>query len=90
VNTIISRAQAYMQEMTEQEVKSSILEAYEFSKYAHRKHIRLSGEPYIAHPVAATEILLSLNPDIYTLQACLLHDVIEDTEYSYNNILEKF
>ena len=62
----------------------------EFAKEAHKKDIRLSGEPYISHPVAATKILLSLNPDISTIQACLMHDVIEDTPFTYDDILEAF
>ncbi len=90
VHEIILRAQAYMQEMSEQEVHDSLWEAYEFAKNAHKDVKRLSGEPYISHPVAATEILLSLNPDIYTLQACFLHDVIEDTDYTYEDIKAKF
>jgi (p)ppGpp synthase/HD superfamily hydrolase len=52
--------------------------------------MRLSGDPYIIHPVEATEILLSLHPDIYTIQACLLHDVVEDTEITLEEIEENF
>ena len=88
VSGIIERVQAYMQGMEEQEIKDNILLAYEFAKEAHKADIRLSGEPYIAHPVAATERLLSLNPDISTIQACFLHDVIEDTPYTFEDIEE--
>ncbi|NCO31723.1 hypothetical protein GW891_02745 [bacterium] len=42
------------------------------------------------HPVEATEILLELNPDIYTIQACLLHDVIEDTPKTSDDIKKEF
>lgn len=87
---IISRVQAYIHELSDQEIAEHISQAYEFAKEAHIKDIRLSGEPYIAHPVAATEILLSLSPDISTIQACFLHDVIEDTPYTYDDILEVF
>ena len=52
--------------------------------------MRLSGDPYISHPVAATSILLSIKPDIATIQACFLHDVIEDTELTYEDIKEEF
>lgn len=90
VDDIISRAQAYMWGVEAREVSESISLAYEFAKDAHKKDIRLSGEPYIAHPVAATRHLLSLSPDIATIQACFLHDVIEDTEFTYDDILETF
>lgn len=84
VENIIARVEAYMWE--DKDIREHILKAYEFSKDAHREDIRLSGEPYIAHPVAATEILLSLSPDIATIQACFLHDVIEDTEFRFEDI----
>jgi GTP pyrophosphokinase len=71
-------------------VREQISHAYEFAKQAHKTDVRLSGEPYISHPVAATEILLSLSPDISTLQACFLHDVIEDTDFTYEDIEEIF
>lgn len=87
---IISRAQAYMPWISEEVVKESIFTAYEFSREAHKEDFRLSGEPYISHPVAATEHLLSLSPDISTIQACLLHDVIEDTPYTYEDIDKEF
>jgi GTP diphosphokinase / guanosine-3',5'-bis(diphosphate) 3'-diphosphatase len=79
-----------MQNLEETDVRDHILMAYEFAKEAHKKDVRLSGEPYISHPVAATKILLSLNPDISTIQACLMHDVIEDTAFTYEDIKEAF
>ena len=90
VDEIISRCQAYMEELEDDEIREHILQAYEFWKEAHKKDTRLSGEPYISHPVAATKILLSLTPDISTIQACFLHDVIEDTVYTYEDIEEAF
>jgi (p)ppGpp synthase/HD superfamily hydrolase len=48
--------------------------------------LRLSGDPYISHPVAATAILMQIKPDIATIQACFLHDVIEDTDFTYDDI----
>lgn len=64
--------------------------AYEFSREAHAGQTRYSGEPYIMHPVAATALLLRLNPDLAAIQACLLHDVTEDTERSRDDIEQKF
>jgi len=52
--------------------------------------MRLSGHPYIIHPVEATLILLQLHPDIHTIQACLLHDVVEDTPRTLEEIEENF
>ncbi len=90
VEDIICRTQAYMQAMEARDIESAIRLAYDFAKHAHKSDVRLSWEPYIAHPVAATKILLSLNPDISTIQACFLHDVIEDTPYTYEDIEEAF
>jgi (p)ppGpp synthase/HD superfamily hydrolase len=52
--------------------------------------MRKSGDPYIIHPVEATIILLSLQPDIHSIQACLLHDVIEDTPLNKQDIFDSF
>ena len=90
VQDIISRAQAYITVLDPERVASDISQAYEFAKNAHEGVFRLSWEPYIWHPVAATEILLGLSPDIYTIQACLLHDVIEDTDFVFEDIKEVF
>ncbi|MCF7846383.1 MAG: bifunctional (p)ppGpp synthetase/guanosine-3',5'-bis(diphosphate) 3'-pyrophosphohydrolase [Candidatus Peribacteraceae bacterium] len=64
--------------------------AYEFSKVAHAGQKRFSGEPYFVHPVAATMNLLALHPDDDTISACLLHDVVEDTEADIVEIEKKF
>lgn len=90
VQGIIARSQAYMPFIDEEKIHADLWLAYEFAKEAHKGVTRLSGEPYIAHPVAAAEILLVLSPDIPTLQACFLHDVIEDTDFSYDDILKVF
>ncbi len=89
VDDIISRVESYMW-IDDSLVKEQLSQAYEFAKQAHKWVTRLSWEPYISHPVAATQILLSLNPDIPTIQACFLHDVIEDTDFTYDDISEIF
>ena len=90
VQEIIDRTQSYMTHIDHNIISESILHAYKFAKNAHKWANRLSWLPYISHPVAATEILLSLKPDIATIQACLLHDVIEDTEYTFEDIKKDF
>jgi RelA/SpoT family (p)ppGpp synthetase len=56
-----------------------VREAYEFSADKHQGQKRVSGEPYITHPVAVADILADLRLDADTLVAAILHDVIEDT-----------
>jgi guanosine-3',5'-bis(diphosphate) 3'-pyrophosphohydrolase len=64
--------------------------AAEFGAAAHQGQKRLSGEPYISHPVAAAEILADLHLDADTLIAAILHDVIEDTPTPKDEIAAKF
>ena len=64
--------------------------AYEFAKKAHAGQKRLSGEPYIIHPLAVAENLADFTVDIPTLASALLHDVSEDTQYSINDIKKEF
>jgi GTP pyrophosphokinase len=67
-----------------------IKEAAEFGASAHKGQKRLSGEPYIAHPVAAAAILADLHLDTDTIVAAILHDVIEDTPTPKNQLAERF
>ena len=67
-----------------------IHEAYQLAEYAHQEQNRSSGEPYITHPVAVATILADMNMDYQTIMAALLHDVIEDTTYSKNDLIERF
>ena len=69
---------------------ASIELAYDFAENAHSSQKRASGEPYISHPAQVAMILMDLNMDAATIQAGLLHDVIEDTPYEYSDIEEKF
>src|SRR5438477_2570032 len=64
--------------------------AAEFGAAAHQGQKRLSGEPYISHPVAAAEILADLHLDADTLIAAILHDVIEDTPTPKDEIAARF
>ena len=69
----------------------SLLErAYATAEDAHRGQTRKSGDPYITHPVAVATILADLGMTIPTLAAALLHDTVEDTEYSLDKLREEF
>ena len=67
-----------------------LINAYELAKNAHEGQSRKSGEPYLSHPLAVAHILADLELDCDSLVAALLHDVVEDTDYSLSYIKEKF
>ncbi|MGH8658578.1 MAG: RelA/SpoT family protein [Gammaproteobacteria bacterium] len=69
---------------------AKVREAYEFGARAHKGQHRLSGEPYIEHPVAVAEILVQMHMDHETLMAAMLHDVIEDTAIEKDLISSEF
>ncbi len=64
--------------------------AYDVAEEAHRDQRRKSGDPYITHPLAVATILGELGMDTITLVAALLHDTVEDTEYSLKNLHDDF
>lgn len=90
VENIVKKVSLYMRDLNIEYIKNEIFKAYNYAYEAHQWQFRLSGEPYISHPVAATEILVELKPDIYSIQACLLHDVIEDTQKTSKDIKNEF
>lgn len=65
-------------------------EAFVFAAQAHGEQMRASGEPYIIHPVYVTSILSDMHMDLPTLQAGLLHDVLEDTNVTAAEMKAKF
>ena len=70
--------------------KDIILDAYKFAHQAHEGLYRKSGEPYIIHPVAVAQILIDNKMDAPTIIAGLLHDVVEDTKYTLDDIEKLF
>lgn len=69
---------------------SKIISAYEFAAKAHANQVRSSGEPYITHPVSVSYILLELGMDTDTICAAMLHDVVEDTDATLEDIRKLF
>jgi guanosine-3',5'-bis(diphosphate) 3'-pyrophosphohydrolase len=65
-------------------------DAYQFSEMAHQGQFRKSGDPYISHPIAVAKILTQWHLDSQALTAALLHDVMEDTAVTKNEISDKF
>lgn len=64
--------------------------AYEVAEKAHRGQFRKSGAPYITHPLAVATILADLGADPTTLAGALLHDTVEDTDYSLEQLTQDF
>ena len=83
---LLSAASAYLPP----EHVERIREAAEFGAEAHRGQKRKTGEPYIAHPVAAAEVLANLRLDADTIVAAILHDVIEDTPIAKEDLASRF
>src|SRR3989339_1583936 len=67
-----------------------ISKAYEYAARHHAKHKRLSGDPYITHPIAVARILVDLEQDVNTIAASLLHDLIEDASVTQDDIYREF
>jgi GTP pyrophosphokinase len=86
IDDIIEKAKIYL---TEDEVKF-IYHAYEFAQKAHAGQYRKSGEPYIMHPVQVGGILVDLEMDHETIAGGFLHDVVEDTSITFEQIEAEF
>ncbi|MDP6495568.1 MAG: RelA/SpoT family protein, partial [Dehalococcoidia bacterium] len=86
MNDILTKARSYLPPD-----KVGIIEdAYNFAWEAHEGQKRLSGEPYVEHPINTALFLADLNLDATTLAAALLHDVIEDCDVTYEDIQQRF
>jgi guanosine-3',5'-bis(diphosphate) 3'-pyrophosphohydrolase len=75
ISQLLDKLEAYLSPAQVERVR----EAYDFGAEKHQGQKRVSGEPYITHPVAVADILADLRLDADTLVAAILHDVIEDT-----------
>lgn len=83
---LLTELEAYLP----QEDIVGICAAYEFSAKAHEGQERLSGAPYITHPIAVAKILAGLHLDAGSIKAALLHDVVEDTPRTLRDIEKEF
>ncbi len=89
----MSEIQALLDKIAEYNRESDtalIEDAYAFAEKAHANQFRHSGEKYIIHPYSVALILTTVEADDKTIVAGLLHDVVEDTEYTIEDITERF
>ncbi len=86
INELISRVQAYSPSAPIEVLRR----AYEFSARVHEGQVRLSGEPYLTHPLAVAGIIADLKLDIPSVATGLLHDTVEDTLTTLSEIQEQF
>lgn len=75
--------------LTPSELKK-VKEAYRFSDEMHLGQLRMSGEPYISHPIAVAEICADWKLDAQAIMAALLHDVMEDQDVHKDELIERF
>jgi GTP diphosphokinase / guanosine-3',5'-bis(diphosphate) 3'-diphosphatase len=85
IDELLSKA-SYLRE----EEREVLRRAYALAERAHAGQSRLSGEPYVSHPAAVAEILADLGLDADTLVAALLHDTVEDTDVTREQLREEF
>ncbi len=86
IDILLTKLRGYLT----QEQVNQVRQAYEFGARAHEGQRRVSGEPYISHPVAVASILANLHMDQHTIEAALLHDVIEDTPTLKEELTTRF
>ncbi len=87
---LIRRLCSVLQGYMEQAQIDDVLRAYEFSASAHHGQFRKSGEAFICHPIAVATILTEMRMDVNGIIAAILHDVVEDTNISKENIRTTF
>jgi GTP diphosphokinase / guanosine-3',5'-bis(diphosphate) 3'-diphosphatase len=86
IDQLLTRLQAYQPEAD----LGMVRKAYEFSVRAHEGQTRRSGEPYVKHPVAVAGVLTSLKTDVTAIVAGLLHDTLEDTVATTDELQREF
>ncbi|WP_029893303.1 RelA/SpoT family protein [Desulfohalovibrio reitneri] len=86
INEIIDKISGYLPEAD----LALIQKAYVFSASAHEGQTRLSGEPYLSHPLSVADILADMRLDEASIAAALLHDTVEDTKVTIGEVRKKF
>lgn len=86
IRAVLKRLALYLPK----EAVDDVYQAFLFAEICHRGQTRKSGEPYIHHPIEVADTLVELKMDSPTVMAALLHDVIEDTDATSEQITEKF
>ncbi|MGB7298824.1 MAG: bifunctional (p)ppGpp synthetase/guanosine-3',5'-bis(diphosphate) 3'-pyrophosphohydrolase [Burkholderiaceae bacterium] len=86
LSSLTTLVDAYLNEKDQQRVR----EAFRFGDNAHLGQVRSSGSPYISHPIAVAEICAGWKLDADSIMAAILHDTVEDTDVTKDNILEQF
>ena len=76
--------------MRRRQILEEIQKAYEYADRKHKNQLRKSGEPYIIHPLAVAEIVAEIGLDTDAIVAALLHDCLEDTDASFDEISHMF
>ena len=87
IDDLVVKLKTYI---TDEKEIESIVSAYEFANKKHAGQFRKSGEPYIIHPINVAIILTTIYADSATIKAGLLHDVLEDTDCTYEEMEELF
>ena len=86
VDELIQKARIYQKQ---QDIEK-ILKAVDFSKNAHAKQYRKSGEPFFTHPIEVAKLLTDIKLDSSSIACGLLHDTVEDTSITINDIKSNF
>jgi len=86
LNDIIEKARSYLQ-LTEKDM-DLLMKAYVYSAKVHDGQTRSSGEPYLSHPLGVSAIIADLKLDVASIVTGLLHDTVEDTLATTEDIEE--
>ncbi len=86
IEEVMERASRYLND----DHMAFLRHAYDYAAHAHEGQVRKSGEPYILHPIQVADILIDLEMDPATIAGGFLHDVIEDTDITYDDLKEAF
>lgn len=90
MNTLLEKLISKIEQYNPQADMSLIIRAFTLGEAAHDGQKRNSGESFFIHPINVAMILADLNMDTQTIIAGLLHDVVEDTDYTYEDLAEEF